>query len=152
MKKTIKQSPALKQGVIEGYASFFNVTDKQKDQVARGAFRKSLRAWNILKKKPKILWQHDPRFPIGLWTHLFEDQLGLYVKGQLALGVPKADEAYHLLKMGVVDDLSIGFRTHKATCNQNGKGRVLLDIELVEISLVTFGANPHATIHHIKSL
>lgn len=84
--------------------------------------------------------------PIGVWTRLQEDMQGLYVEGRLALGVMQADEAYLLLKEGALDGLSIGFRTLKTMQDKKQKARILLDIDLIEISLVTFGANAKATV------
>jgi HK97 family phage prohead protease len=138
-------------GIIKGYASFFDVMDQQRDRVARGAFEKSLRAWRILGKMPKMLWQHDPKQPLGVWTTLREDGQGLYVEGKLTLGVKRADEAYLLLKEGALDGLSIGFRPLVTKEDKIHKARVLLDIDLIEISLVTFGANAKATVSHVKT-
>ncbi len=156
MHNIIKNYPSSLQppnkGLIAGYASFFNVVDQQRDQIAKGAFTKTLRAWQLAKKMPKMLWQHDPKQPIGVWTHLQEDAQGLYVEGRLTLGVSKADEAYLLLKEGALEGLSIGFRTLQACHDKHRKARLLLDIDLIEISLVTFGANAQATIHYIKTL
>jgi len=132
-------------GWIAGYGSFFDVLDHQRDRISKGAFTRTLRAWRLSGKKPKMLWQHDPKQPIGVWTHLEEDGQGLYVKGRLALGVPRADEAYLLMRQGVIDGLSIGFRTIEAIRDKHQKGRILLDIDLIEISLVTFGVNAKAT-------
>ncbi|MBY0293177.1 MAG: HK97 family phage prohead protease [Alphaproteobacteria bacterium] len=143
--------PAQKKGIIIGYASFFNVIDQQRDQIAKGAFAKTLKTWYLSGKFPKMLWQHDLTQPIGVWTHLREDAKGLYAKGRLALGVAKADEAYLLLKEGALEGLSIGFRTRQAQQDKDRKARILLDIDLVEISLVTFGSNPQARVHHVKA-
>ena len=99
---------------------------------------------------PKMLWQHDPKHPIGIWTYLSEDKRGLYAEGRLALGVRQADEAYLLLKEGILENLSIGFRTVKAVRDKTTKGRLLLDIDLIEISLVTFGANSRALVRQVK--
>lgn len=150
MQKSIHQNVPRQQhqkkGIIAGYASLFHIVDHQHDRIEKGAFQKTLRAWRLAGKMPKMLWQHDPKQPIGVWTHLEEDHQGLYVRGHLTLGVPKADEAYLLLKAGALEGLSIGFRIIEAKASQNFKGRILLDIDLVEISLVTFGANRNATV------
>jgi len=151
MTNTIRLNPSQKKGIIAGYASFFDLMDSHQDRVAKGAFAKTLRAWRMLGKMPKMLWQHDPKCPIGVWTHLYENERGLYVEGRLALGVKQADEAYLLLKEGVIEGLSIGFRTLKATQDKTSKARILLDIDLIEISLVTFGANTCATVQQVKT-
>ena len=149
MSGSIKQNASLNQpqrkGVIKGYASLFDVIDRMRDKVAKGAFAKSLRAAKILGQMPKMLWQHDPKQPIGVWTRLFEDERGLYAEGRLALGVPRADQAYLLLQAGAINGLSIGFRSIQAKQDKECKTRTLLDVDLIEISLVTFGANALAT-------
>ncbi len=137
-------------GIIAGYASCFDRVDQQRDIIAKGAFSKTLRAWQLSGKRPKMLWQHQHRHPIGVWDRLYTDDYGLYVEGRLALGVACADEAYLLLKAGVLDGLSIGFRTIDAVQDRHRKARLILDIDLIEISLVTFGANLNATVQHVK--
>jgi hypothetical protein len=141
-------------GRIAGYASYFNNVDRLHDRVAPGAFQLSLKSAKRQGRMPKMLWQHDPKQPIGVWTRLYEDERGLYAEGRLTLGVGKADEAFLLLKEGAIDGLSIGFRTLKATQDKGFKTRTLLEVDLIEISLVTFGANTLARariIHHPSS-
>ena len=154
MKPSIKLNPPSMQiknkGIIVGYASCFDKVDQQRDIIAKGAFSKTLRAWHLSGKKPKMLWQHHPHEPIGIWTHLKQDDFGLYVQGRLALGVALADEAYLLLKEQILDGLSIGFRTIQAVQDRSRKARLILDIDLIEISLVTFGANLDARVHGVK--
>lgn len=145
MSLSIPLNPPQKKGIISGYASFFDVVDQKRDRIVKGAFTKTITAWRLLGKMPKMLWQHDPKCPIGTWTHLREDGKGLYAEGKLTLGVKKADEAYLLMKAGALDGLSIGFRTIKAFQEKDHKARILLDVDLIEISLVTFGANAKAT-------
>lgn len=137
-------------GIIRGYGSYFDKVDQQGDIIAKGAFSNTLKAWKLSGKKPKMLWQHQSHKPIGIWTHLYQDERGLYVEGKLALGVSSAYEAYHLLKEGVIDGLSIGFRTIEAVQDTHRKARLILDLDLIEISLVTFGANPLARVHGVK--
>jgi len=145
MPNTIKSK-----GLIAGYASLFNVMDRVRDRVAKGAFMKSLRASKILGKMPKMLWQHDFNQPIGVWTRIFEDDRGLYAEGRLTLGVPRADQAYLLLQEGAIDGLSIGFRPVLAKQDKDCKIRTLIDVDLMEISLVTLGANPKATVSMVS--
>ena len=156
MKTTITPYPSSmktqKKGLISGYASCFDKVDQQRDIIAKWAFSNTLRAWQLSGKKPKMLWQHKSHQPIGVWTHLRQDDYGLYVEGQLALGAAQADEAYLLLKSGVLDGLSIGFRTIEAVQDKLRKARRILDIDLIEISLVTFGANSRALVHHVKQV
>ena len=149
-------------GTFSGYASVFEVTDAQQETVARGAFTRSLKSWGEQGRMPKLLWQHDAQKPIGFWNELREDAHGLYVKGQLLLDVNQGREAYSLLKNGVIDGLSIGFiavrARHAARTAPDkisrmasaSRVRVLEEVNLQEISLVTFGANPHALVEQVK--
>jgi len=145
MNSTISLKETVNQHQIAGYASLFSMVDRMRDRVAKGAFTKSIRASKLLGRMPKMLWQHDHKQPIGTWIHLYEDEKGLFVEGKLALGVPKADEAFLLLQSGAINGLSIGFHTIKASIDKQTKIRTLLDVDLIEISLVTFGANSRAT-------
>jgi len=133
-------------GVIKGYASVFNVTDGHRDQVSKGAFQKTLRAWKIMGGAPKMLWQHSQREPIGVWKTLHEDERGLYVEGQLLLNVRQGREAYELIKYGALEGLSIGYRLIKGSVDPIRKIRILKDIDLLEISLVTFPSNSLARV------
>jgi len=146
----IKMQLKNKKGIIKGYGSYFDKVDQQNDIITKGAFKKTLKAWELSGKKPKMLWQHQVQKPIGIWEHMLEDDYGLYVQGRLALGVQAADEAYILLQEGILDGLSIGFRTIEAVQDTQRKARLILDLDLLEISLVTFGANPLARVHGVK--
>jgi HK97 family phage prohead protease len=138
------------QGIFEGYASIYNLKDLHHEVIAPGAFAKCLKTWKEIGQAPKLLWQHDPSQPIGCWESLQEDARGLYVKGRLFLDLQKGKEAYTLLKEKVLDGLSIGFQTRKARHDASMKCRVIEDLDLFEISLVTFAANPGAKILSLK--
>lgn len=132
-------------GTFTGYASVFNVLDYHKDRISAKAFDKSLH-----KKTPKMLFQHDPLQMIGKWNHISVDGYGLRVEGQLILDLPKAREVYTLLTHGLIEDLSIGYVMKQCSIDQKTKERTIHEAELVEISLVTFGANPEAKILTVK--
>ncbi len=122
--------------MIAGYAALFGVPDAGRDIIVPGAFRRSLR--DIGRQPVRMLWQHDTREPIGLWTELKEDARGLFVRGHLASGVRRADEALALVRQGAVDGLSIGFRTVRGRTDRNTGLRTLTDVDLWEVSVVTF--------------
>ena len=130
---------------IEGYASLFGQTDQGGDIVTRGAYAGSLRRLAEDGRRVKMLWQHDPREPIGIWDEVREDGRGLYVKGRLLDSVGKGREAAALIEAGAIDGLSIGYRTVKATKNDKGQ-RLLTELELWEVSLVTFPMLPSARV------
>lgn len=122
---------------IEGYASYFGRPDKGGDVVVAGAYAASLGALAARGGKVKMLWQHDPTQPIGVWDEVGEDSKGLYVKGRLLDGVARGREAAALIEAGSIDGLSIGYRTIRARKDDKGR-RLLTEIELWEVSLVTF--------------
>ena len=129
--------------VIEGYASLFGAKDQGGDIVQAGAYGASLAALQGAGRKVKMLWQHDPREPIGVWDEIREDAKGLYVKGRLLDSVAKGREAAALIDAGAIDGLSIGYRTVKATKDTKGQ-RLLAELELWEVSVVTFPMLPQA--------
>jgi len=131
--------------VIEGYASLFGACDQGGDVVAVGAYKASLGALAARGGKVKMLWQHDPAQPIGVWDVVREDAKGLYVKGRILADVDKGREAIALIGAGAIDGLSIGYRTKKASKDAGGK-RHLQELELWEVSLVTFPMLPEARV------
>lgn len=123
--------------VIEGYASLFGKRDQGGDVVQKGAYAASLKRLSAAGRAVKMLWQHDPTQPIGVWDEVREDATGLWVKGRILTEVEKGREAAALLAAGAIDGLSIGYRTLRA--ERDGKGqRLLQELELWEVSLVTF--------------
>ncbi|MCQ8781077.1 HK97 family phage prohead protease [Mangrovibrevibacter kandeliae] len=122
-------------GRLRGYAGLFGRPDLAGDRIEPGAFAASLvrRGASGLK----MLWQHDPGQPIGAWTRVYEDAAGLVAEGQLALDTQKGREVDALIRAGAVDGLSIGFKTRRARRDAGG-GRRLVEIDLWEISVVTF--------------
>lgn len=140
------EPPTLAEGlVVEGYASLFGTKDRGGDVVERGAYAVSLAEVAKAGGRIKMLWQHDPAHPIGVWDEVREDDRGLYVKGRLLADVALAREAAALLEAGAIDGLSIGYRTVKAAKAEGG-GRRLTELELWEVSLVTFPMLPEARV------
>lgn len=140
----VSYSAKKQYGYIKGYASIFNVRDQQGDVILPGAFKRSI-------KKPervKLLWQHDPKSPIGVWINMVEDDQGLLVEGQIPLGVQKGMEAYLLLDNGALKGLSIGYNILDSYVE--GGTRYIKEVDLVEVSIVTFPANNMAVVHNVK--
>lgn len=136
----------VKNGVeVSGYASVFGQVDQGGDIVEPGAYAQSLAALTRDGWRVKMLWQHDPAQPIGVWDEVREDAKGLFVRGRLLENVAKAREVAALIEAGAIDGLSIGYRTKRA--RKNGKGqRLLSELELWEVSLVTFPMLPSARV------
>lgn len=130
---------------IEGYASLFGQVDTGGDTVLAGAYGASLRRLSASGGRVRMLWQHDPAQPIGIWDEVAEDGRGLRVKGRLLTDVARGREAAALLQEGAIDGLSIGYRTRKASRDDKGR-RLLTELELWEVSLVTFPMLPEARI------
>ncbi len=135
-------------GVIEGYASLFGIADSGGDIVMPGAFARSLTKRGA--EGVKLLWQHNAAEPIGVWTSIIEDAKGLKVTGRLDLSVSRAREALSLIRGGAVDGLSIGFRAISATTAKSSGMRRLTEIDLWEISVVTFPMQTLARINAVK--
>jgi HK97 family phage prohead protease len=136
---------ALKDGAeISGYASLFGAADQGGDAVQKGAYGASLARLAKAGGGVKMLWQHDPTQPIGVWDEVREDAKGLFVKGRLLLDVARAREAHVLVQAGAIDGLSIGYRVIRAEPNRETGGRNLLEVDLWEVSLVTFPMLPSA--------
>jgi uncharacterized protein len=130
---------------VQGYASLFGVRDQGGDVVQKGAYGASLKAMATTGRRVKMLWQHDPAQPIGVWDEVREDATGLWVKGRILVDVERGREAAALLAAGAIDGLSIGYRTLRA--ERDGKGqRLLAELELWEVSLVTFPMLPEARV------
>jgi len=137
-------------GTFSGYASLFGIEDLSHDIVERGAFSASLK-----RRGPdgvKMLYQHDPAEPIGKWTSIRETPKGLFVVGRLMTNLARGREVLDLMREGVVDGLSIGFRTIKGHTDKKSGIRRLNEIDLWEISVVTFPMQPDARVTAVKGL
>jgi hypothetical protein len=134
-------------GLFEGYASLFGREDMSRDVVLPGAFRDSLST--LGPAGIRMLWQHDPAQPIGVWLRMYEDARGLYVRGRLATETARGREALALLRARALDGLSIGFRPVRARRDRTGVRR-LERVDLWEVSVVTFPMQPGARVTHVR--
>ncbi len=121
---------------FEGYASIFGARDGIGDIVAPGAFAASLRKRGA--SGVRMLYQHFAHEPIGVWDEIREDAHGLYVRGHLVLEVERARDVAALLREGALGGLSIGFKTVRAKKEPANALRTLIQVDLWEISVVTF--------------
>ena len=125
---------------IEGYASLWGVADLNRDVVAKGAFAASLAKSGA--GGVRMLHQHEGRAVVGIWDRMAEDDHGLFVSGRIMDWSAEARFASALAKAGAMDGLSIGFRAVRA--RRDGALRVLTEVDLWEVSLVTFPMLPGA--------
>jgi HK97 family phage prohead protease len=137
-------------GTFSGYASLFGETDLNRDRVMPGAFAHSLARRGAAGVR--MLFQHDPAMPIGVWEELREDSRGLFVRGKLMTDVAKGREVLSLMRGGAIDGLSIGFRTVRGRTDAKTGVRNLLEIDLWEISVVTFPMLPTARVTTVKGI
>lgn len=136
-------------GLFVGYASVYGVKDRGGDIVMPGAFTKSLQKYPA--NKVKMLYQHSASEPIGTWLKFEEDAHGLKGQGRLILETAKGREVHALLKAGAVDGLSIGYRTVRDAIDRAKGARLLHELELREVSIVTFPMNEDATVSSVKT-
>ncbi len=136
-------------GTFEGYASVFGERDSYGDIVAKGAFKASLKARPAAKVK--MLLDHNPAQRLGVWTSMKEDDHGLLVAGKLFVEKQIAREAHIDMKGGALSGLSIGYRTKSDAFDRAANARILKEIDLFEVSAVTFPALESAQISAVKA-
>lgn len=135
-------------GLFGGYASLFDRIDMSRDVILRGAFRRTLAARGA--GGIRMLFQHDPAEPIGAWMSIEEDAFGLKVRGRLSAGSARACEVRALIRDGALDGLSIGFKAGRARRDPRSGIRRIHEVDLWEISVVTFPMQDGARIRAIK--
>ncbi len=126
-----------------GYAAIFDRPDRGGDVVRAGAFTRAARRG---PKALPLLWQHEPGRPVGTIEYLKEDKRGLRVIGRLSDSAA-GREAAALLGEGAVSGLSFGYRVRQA---RGELPRELIDLDLVEVSLVTLPMQPKARVHALS--
>jgi HK97 family phage prohead protease len=131
--------------IISGYASVFNVVDSWRDVILQGAFTKTI---SENTGRVKLLWQHDQTCPIGKVIELKEDSKGLFFSARIS-DTDMGKEAYTLCKDGVIDEISIGFVSIKD--DYINDVRMISELKLWEISLVTLAANEYSKITEVKA-
>ena len=139
-------------GTFTGYGSVFGNVDSYNEVVEPGAFSKSLKDIRDSRDPLPMLWNHNPNEPIGGYTSLEEDARGLKVSGFIMIGeVARAREVHALMKRRVVKGLSIGYYTTNSSYNEKTGIRSLIELDLREVSPVTFPANVEAEVESVKS-
>lgn len=132
---------------LAGYASIFHARDAGGDVVMPGAFARAVRENS---GAIPLLWQHDAREPIGRVEQLAEDGRGLRVIARISLGCRRGRDAASLIRSGALTGLSIGYRVRRSRIDPARRVRRLIDVDLVEISLVTFPMQPRARVMGVE--
>ncbi len=135
-------------GVVEGYASLFGEVDQARDMVMPGAFTQTLQHRGL--RRIPMLFQHDPSEPVGIWLEMREDWRGLWARGRLIPEVPRGRELLALVREGAIDGLSIGYRTVRGRIDPKTRIRRLYQVDLWEVSIVTFPLLTGARVHAVK--
>lgn len=135
------------EGIFSGYGAVFENVDSGGDIIEPGAFAKALAAgW----ERVKILALHnDCWLPIGKPLELREDEKGLFLKAKIS-DTSMGKDIKILLKDGVLNELSIGYEPVVFEFDQAGI-RHLKEVDLWEVSVVTWAMNPEAVITDYKS-
>lgn len=139
-------------GIIEGYASIFDQEkDSYGDIVVQRSFAKSIARGGRNRTGWPMLWNHNHNEPIGKLSHIEEESKGLFIQGVLTRAVQKADEVYHLVKERVIQALSFGYSIIEEEYDKETDTRYLKELDLWEVSPVTFPAKVSALITNLKS-
>ena len=126
-----------------GYAAVFDRPDRGGDVVRKGAFADSLRRGDAVP----LLWQHRAGAVIGRIEHLSEDGRGLRVIAELGTS-EDARRAARLIESGKLDGLSFGYRVRGA--GEAGGLRELIELDLIEVSLVAEPMQTRARVHAVE--
>ena len=128
---------------IAGYAALFDLPDGARDTIVRGAFRRTL-AEPRAEALP-LYWQHRPEQRIGTVERIAEDRRGLRVVARIDNPDSRAVRA---LLAQQVNGLSFGYRARGY--RHLPQGRLLEDIDLFEVSLVTHPLQHGARVHLVR--
>jgi len=140
---------ALNEREFEGYGSIFGNVDLGGDIVVPGAFKRSLAEHRRAGALPQMFWMHKPDEVPGVWHEMREDSNGLFVRGEL-VDTTLGNDVHTLLQKKAVRGLSIGFRLRDADFDDDGN-RLLKEIDLWEVSLVSLAMNPLAQVTAAKA-
>jgi HK97 family phage prohead protease len=138
------------EGQFEGYGAVFDNVDYGGDVVLPGAFDNTIKSLEKTGRFLPMLWQHDSYTPIGIFDEIKEDEKGLWVKGKIFTEVQKGREALALMQGGAISGLSIGYGVVKSERDDKTGIRSLKELELFEISVVTFPMNDEARVDSVK--
>ena len=145
-----KRSAVSAEGKFTGLASTFDgAPDRGGDVIARGAFARTVARLAADGVKLPLLWNHDAADPIGWLESVTETEAGLEVEGQLMMELRQAKIAHDLMKAGAAY-LSIGYRVERSRDRADG-AKVLEQIDLAEVSVVTTPMNPAARVTAVKA-
>jgi len=147
-------------GIVKGYGATTGNIDNGFDRIMKGAFKETLANYEAMGKQIPMRYQHGQT--IGGWPVFKENRKGLYVEGNINLGVQSGMDAYLLAKQGVVDSMSIGYRAtdsewvNEKVAEIDGVDitkyiRNIKKLKLFEVSVLDIPMNDQAVISSVKS-
>jgi HK97 family phage prohead protease len=149
------KSHAGDNGEFVGYGAAFGNIDAGKDLIEKGAFNDNMMEHKAAGTMPGMFWAHDGKEPVGEWKSWTTDDKGLLMEGKIWIGkgIPRAEQAYALLKSNGPKGLSIGFKVRDGgdRYEQKTKARILSKLTVGEVSIVPFPMNSKANIISVKS-
>lgn len=129
---------------LKGYGATSDL-DLGDDIITPEALQKAIET-----RTPKFCYQHNMKQPLGIFTTLKKDSFGLYFEAKMPKLVDLCNEVAEFIKMGALDSMSIGYWVIDREWKDGI--RIIKELEIYEISVVTIPMNPNAVITGIKSL
>lgn len=160
----------LADGQFEAIVAVFGNVDLGGDRIVLGAFADSLKSWEASGDPLPVLWSHrseDPDFNIGQALEAKElapgDPLlpeslkalgGLYIKAQLDLDAPKAQQVQRLLKGRRVTQFSFAYDIVEAESIIADGDHIfeLRKLNVLEVGPTMYGMNPATDLIDAKAL
>lgn len=139
-------------GKIEGYLNTFDHIDRIGDNTQKGAFSKSIKRIKDSGDVLPMLFGHNHEKVAGVWTEIYEDEKGLYGKGQLNLDTQLGQELYSNIKMGAIKGISIGYFEVDTEFDSKSGSKLLKELDLIEASIVLLPCNEQSQVEVVKSM
>lgn len=156
--KAVGTDDALDEGVFEAIVSVFGNVDTYGDRVMKGAFTDTLAEWEASGDPIPVYWSHrmdDPDFNIGHVLDVKETDEGLWVKAQIDLEGPKAQQVYRLLKGRRVTQFSFAYdvEAYRVVKDAEDEDSVweLTKLKLYEVGPTPIGANQETELLSVKA-
>jgi len=137
--ETIKATPNKKDtGLrIAGYANTVD-RDRVGDIILASAWAGGVENYRM---NPILLFQHDPKIPIGRVDKITVDKKGIFIEATVSQAAEKINQTQSLIKDGVLKSFSVGFRPIEQKYDNAADSTIITKVELLEVSIVSIPAN-----------
>lgn len=137
-------------GTFTCYGNVKGNIDHARDRTLDGAYMKSIERHMKNGTMPKMFWMHNPyELPVGKWIEMREDEKGLFLRGKIS-DTAMGRDIYTLMKDGAIDSFSIGYIEVESRWNTEKQCNDLIELDIKEISIVTFACNEESLLQDIK--